>query len=102
MYRPKPKRQSDGLLVCTKILDFFHIRHTQLYLANAIEAHVDSPSLLSIKDVLSEYGIESVAIRKGTTRRAQQYGLVKEWCILKQENVQWKFLALPFLVIVMW
>ena len=61
------KRSNDNnlLVVCMQILDFFHVNHTKFSLKNAIKAHVDAPSLLTLKDVLAEYGIESAAIYRG-------------------------------------
>jgi uncharacterized membrane protein/thiol-disulfide isomerase/thioredoxin len=46
-------------------LTLFGVRHTQTRVDRLLKDHLDYPSLLSIKDVLSEYGIASVAIQKG-------------------------------------
>lgn len=47
------------------ILFFFNIKFTRRKLLSFIENHLDYPSLLSVKDTLEEYGIQSAAIRKG-------------------------------------
>lgn len=48
------------------LLRLNNINYTSLYLKKAIENHVESPSMLSVKDILFEYGIDSLAIYKGT------------------------------------
>ena len=46
-------------------LNFFGLRFTDYKLKDSIESHPDTPSLSTIKDILSAYGIESTVIRKG-------------------------------------
>lgn len=59
------KKESNLFSVIDYVLSINKIKHTSFYINSAIENHIESPSLLTIKDILSEYGIESVAIRKG-------------------------------------
>lgn len=66
MLKIKPKRQNNGLSVCRHILNLYEVKHTRTHLEQFLEDHVDYPSLLSLKDGLMHYGIESVAIRRGT------------------------------------
>lgn len=47
-----------------KTLGCFGVKWTKRNLTEMLESHLDYPSLLSIKDVLFGYGIESAAIRK--------------------------------------
>lgn len=65
MYKLKPKRQKVGVLVCRYILSYFNVKYTIKQLSISLEDHTDYPSLLSLHDVLHEYGIVSTAIRKG-------------------------------------
>lgn len=65
MYKLRPKGQNNGLLVCCNILTYFDVKYTRTQVKKLLENHLDYPSLLCIKDTLSEYGIESAAIRKG-------------------------------------
>ena len=65
MYKIKPKRQSDALFICRHILTYFNVKHTRIHVDRFLSDHLDYPSLLAVKDTLSEYGIESAAIRKG-------------------------------------
>ncbi|MGO1595003.1 MAG: vitamin K epoxide reductase family protein [Sphingobacterium sp.] len=65
MNRLKPKRQKEGVEICCNILTHFGVKHTRKQVGTLLEDHVDYPSLLSLHDVLSEYGIVSTAIRKG-------------------------------------
>lgn len=58
-------KESDLNIVCQNILDTFQVKYSKLHLKNILDNHVDNPSLLTIKDTLFEYGIESVAIKKG-------------------------------------
>lgn len=52
-----------------KVLHFFltknNVKHTSLYLQYAIDNHVENPSMVTVKELLFEYGIECAAIRKG-------------------------------------
>lgn len=59
------KKESNLFTVIDYVLSINKIKHTSLYINKAIENHIESPSLLAIKDILSKYGVESVAIRKG-------------------------------------
>lgn len=51
------------------VIDYFltmhAIKYTSFHLQESIENHIDSSTMLTVKDVLFEYGIESVAVRKG-------------------------------------
>jgi len=60
------KKQSDLYCVCEFVLESVNIRYTRSNLQNLLEAHVEYPSLLSIKDVLAEYGVVSMAVRRGS------------------------------------
>lgn len=51
--------------VCTSLLNKLGVRYTNYNLENLLQDHIDYPSLLSVKDTLSEYGVESVAMKKG-------------------------------------
>lgn len=62
---PYAKKENDLNVVCENILDTYQVKFSKLNLKSIIDNHVDNPSLLTIKDVLFQYGIESVAIRKG-------------------------------------
>ena len=56
-----PKSNAPG---AAKLLaDILQVKITRTTLKNEIEAHPDYPSLLSISDVLTHYGIENVAIK---------------------------------------
>src|SRR5690606_19218548 len=46
-------------------LSHYGLRATHSTINALLEKHIEYPSLLSVKDTLSEYGVESVAIRKG-------------------------------------
>ncbi|WP_316820462.1 vitamin K epoxide reductase family protein [Pedobacter gandavensis] len=60
------KNQTDNLVSTAKfITDHFQIKTTKTSLLSHIEHHIDYPSLLTIKDTLLEFGIESAAIKKG-------------------------------------
>lgn len=63
--RLRSKQVDDLLFVCQSLLNHYSIRHSSLFLNKLLQDHVDYPSLLSIKDVLLEYGIDSAALRKG-------------------------------------
>ena len=53
------------LQICNYVLNQFLIKHNKSQLDYLIERHIESNSLLAVKDVLYEYGVESAAIRKG-------------------------------------
>ncbi|WP_312340692.1 vitamin K epoxide reductase family protein [Sphingobacterium sp.] len=57
--------QNNLTLVCQYILNHYRIKNTFSGVSTLIDEHTEYPSLLSIIDTLSEYGIESAAIRKG-------------------------------------
>lgn len=59
------KKKSNIHCVIDYVLVIYHVNHSSLGLHEAIENHVDIPFMLSVKDILFDYGIESVAIRKG-------------------------------------
>lgn len=61
----RKERESNVLAVCTSLLNKFGIRYTKYTLENLLQDHINYPSLLSVKDTLSEYGVESVAMKKG-------------------------------------
>ncbi|MFZ4260633.1 vitamin K epoxide reductase family protein [Sphingobacterium sp. HJSM2_6] len=58
--------ESDLDIVCRNILDVYQVKYSKLNLKDIIDNHVDNPSLLTIKDTLFEYGVESAAIKKGS------------------------------------
>ena len=60
------KKESDLNIVCQNILDIFQVKYSKLNLKNILDNHVDNSSLLTIKDTLFEYGVESAAIKKGS------------------------------------
>lgn len=60
----KLKKDDDLKIVCKHLFETFNIKYSDLHLERALEEHVDAPSLLSIKDIIFEYGVESAAIRK--------------------------------------
>lgn len=56
----------DNILhICTYVLSHFFVKYNKSHLDHLIENHIESNSLLAVKDVLYEYGVESAAIRKG-------------------------------------
>lgn len=59
------KKQNDLFNTCSFLLDKLKVNFTQTGLSNTVEDHVEYPSILSLKDTLSGYNIESAAIRKG-------------------------------------
>lgn len=59
------KRVSNIENVLHYFLTLNSIKHSSLHLQEAIDNHVEDPSMLTVKDVLFEYGVESIAIRKG-------------------------------------
>lgn len=60
------KNQENNLFLTTKfIITHFQVKATDAHLADRILNHVEYPSLLTIKDVLFDYGIASGAIQKG-------------------------------------
>lgn len=62
----KLKKENDDLFtVCQLLLESLNIDFTETGLSETLKDHVEYPSLLSLKDSLFQYGIESAAIRKG-------------------------------------
>lgn len=61
----KGKSSNDLYRACAFVLDSLKVRYTKLNLQNLLEAHVEYPSLLSLKDVLADYDVISMAVRKG-------------------------------------
>lgn len=53
------------MTVCSYILNIYKVKFTVRRLKELLESNVDYPSLLSIKDTLDEYAIQSAALRKG-------------------------------------
>jgi|GEM_PF-3446675 len=47
------------------------IRTIKTAINTLLENHIESPSFLSVKDTLAEYGIESAAVRKGSYTYAE-------------------------------
>src|SRR6476660_2685466 len=58
--------QNNLLEVCSYLLNELKVKYTKSNLRNLLEDHLDPSSLLAVKDTLSEYGIESGAIKKGS------------------------------------
>ena len=61
----KGKSSTDLYCACAFVLDSAKVKYTKLNLQNLLEAHIEYPSLLSLKDVLAEYNVVSMAVRKG-------------------------------------
>lgn len=57
--------ENNILQICYHILNTFSVKYSKFHLNKLIESHVETNSLLAVKDIMREYGIESVAIRKG-------------------------------------
>ncbi|QNL49825.1 thioredoxin domain-containing protein [Olivibacter sp. SDN3] len=55
----------DSHLVINRLLEKFGNQFTERQVAKLLASHEEYPSLLAIKDVLSRYGIDSDAVRKG-------------------------------------
>ncbi|QJB34872.1 thioredoxin domain-containing protein [Chitinophaga oryzae] len=60
------KRESDLFNICSYLLRSLKVNFTSRGLLDALEDHIEYPSLLSVKDTLFKYGIASDAIDKGT------------------------------------
>jgi uncharacterized membrane protein/thiol-disulfide isomerase/thioredoxin len=50
---------------CSFLLKSLNVKHSNLHLSSLLTEHLSSLSLLAVQDTLSEYKIESGAIRKG-------------------------------------
>lgn len=61
----KNKRYNDLFYTCAFVLKLSDVKYNKSTLQSLLEAHVEYPSLLSLKDVLAEYNVASLAIRKG-------------------------------------
>ncbi|WP_286851338.1 vitamin K epoxide reductase family protein [Sphingobacterium sp. UBA7253] len=59
------KKSNNLLSVCSYVLNRYKVKFTERRLKELLESNVDYPSLLSIKDALGEYAIQSAALRKG-------------------------------------
>ncbi|MGN7819861.1 vitamin K epoxide reductase family protein [Chitinophaga sp. 22536] len=62
------RKQGNVFNVCHFLLEMLKVNFTVRGLADALRQHISFPSLLSLKDILFLYGIESVAIQKGRYR----------------------------------
>lgn len=63
---------SDSTPVVVKMLaDLLHVNITQTTLIRDLEAHPDYPSLASVSDILSNYGVSNLAIRVDPARLAE-------------------------------
>lgn len=58
-------KRSDSFIVLNSLLNRFGVRYTIQRVNKLLEEHAEFPSLLAIKDILSYYGVESEAIKKG-------------------------------------
>ncbi|MCL7986600.1 thioredoxin domain-containing protein [Sphingobacterium sp. lm-10] len=58
-------KKHDSNVVLESVLEFFKVKFTDKGIDKSLTQHVEFPSLLTVKDVLSQYGIQSEAIRKG-------------------------------------
>ena len=58
-------KPTDSFLVIIRVLHRFNIRFTDKEVERQLGAHPEYQSFLAVKDVLSSYGVESAAIRKG-------------------------------------
>lgn len=59
------KREDNIYNTCFFLIKSLNLNFTKIGLSSKLANHLYYPSLLSIKDVLAQYGIESAAIRKG-------------------------------------
>lgn len=60
----KKKKDDDILECCAYILQYYHVKYTRSKLISLLKSHLEYPSLLSVKETLLYYGIQSAAIRK--------------------------------------
>lgn len=60
------KSYNDLYYACTFVLNDCKIKYTKSNLKNLLETHVEYPSLLSLKDILAEYNVSGMAVRKGS------------------------------------
>ncbi|MBL1408207.1 vitamin K epoxide reductase family protein [Sphingobacterium faecale] len=59
------RKQSDLYNTCRFLLEKAGARYTKKGLLTTLSANVEYPSMLSLKDSLFEYGVQSAAIKKG-------------------------------------
>jgi len=59
------RKENDSFNTCHYLLRNLKVNFTDRGLSETLQNHVEYPSLLSLKDTLLEYGIESAAIQKG-------------------------------------
>ncbi|MBB5620729.1 putative membrane protein [Pedobacter cryoconitis] len=59
------KRNDNLFNTCSFLLKAQNIKHSNLHLQSLLMNHINYSSLLAIQDTLSEYRIESIAVRKG-------------------------------------
>lgn len=55
---------SDSSNSIFEVLNYFMVKYTKKSVIENIENHVEYPSMLSIKDILSNYGVDSAAVYK--------------------------------------
>lgn len=55
---------SDSSIIICELLLYFNVRHTRKKVFEDLENHIEYPSMLAIKDVFNNYGINSAAIYK--------------------------------------
>ena len=61
----KKLKRNDSFVTLSSLLKYVGIRYTYQRVYKSLQEHAEFPSLLAIKDILLDYGIESVAIKKG-------------------------------------
>jgi len=62
----KDNIKDDLFNVCSFLLKSFKTKHSDLHLKSLLTGHLNSSSLLAVQDTLSDYGILSAAVRKGS------------------------------------
>lgn len=58
-------QQNNSFYICSHLLNDLKVKYTKSHLRNLLDRHLNSLSLLALKDTLSAYGIKSGAIKKG-------------------------------------
>ncbi|WP_223583048.1 vitamin K epoxide reductase family protein [Sphingobacterium sp. GVS05A] len=58
--------QDNLFLVCKHLLIQAKVNFTDSYLTAKVKKHIDYPSLLTVKETLEEYGVKTLAVRKGS------------------------------------
>lgn len=56
----------DFTTAITACLNYYNIPHNKRRVGNEVESHLYSPSIITIKDILYKYGVDSEGIRKGS------------------------------------